>query len=243
MTDFAASMLAFWITLFVSAEYGIGVAVAFSIVYSLVHTAFARVVISSNGRASPPVPVTMPYVVPNDVKLFSFTEAILFPNANRVKSEIFETIQTYHRSAAKSAQEQKEERNWSVSGERRIAKLRKQVGMQDNSLPPIRVVVLDFTAVTYVDVTAVYMLRDFKTQLRRFAGPNVELRFVGMNGNVRTTFRRARWELLDWPTIGDVELREQDLVFLTVAAALENLQGRRIEFSEKEEFVEEVEEV
>ncbi|KAK7951349.1 sulfate permease [Apiospora aurea] len=43
--DFVASMLSFWVTVFVSAEIGIGVAVAWSVIYTLLRSAFVKLMV------------------------------------------------------------------------------------------------------------------------------------------------------------------------------------------------------
>lgn len=226
--DFAASMIAFWVTLFVSAEYGIGAAVAFSIACSLVHSAFARVSVTPHGISR--IEATRSarsYDVPRNTEVFFFTEAITFPNANRVRNSIMDTIQTFHCPCKMTNHMNIEDQTWSVSGERRIIRLRKRAGIRPSqNLPPVNLVVLDFTAVTYTDVSGVYTLRDFEKQLKRFAGDmTVQLRFVGMNERVRATFRRAGWEVVDFPVLGEAQFAEgATLLFSSVSAALSDVE-------------------
>lgn len=222
--DFAASMIAFWTTLFLSAEYGIGAAVAFSIACSLVYSAFARVSVTAHGISHIEASRSArSYDVPRNTKVFFFTEAITFPNANRVSRSMMDTIRTYHCPCKTASYKGLEDRNWSVSGERRIMRLRKKAGMRPSqNLPPVNLVVLDFTAVTYTDVSGVYTLREFDKQLKKFAGEHtVQLRFVGMNERVRKTFRRAAWEVVDWPILGEAQTPVgATLMYASVSAAL-----------------------
>ncbi|KAH7039760.1 sulfate permease [Microdochium trichocladiopsis] len=51
LADFIASMVAFWVTIFVSAEIGIGAAGGFSIVWSLVRAAFAKPDVNTGGTS------------------------------------------------------------------------------------------------------------------------------------------------------------------------------------------------
>ena len=56
-------------------------------------------------------------------------------------------------------------------------------------------------------------------------------------------FRRAGWLLTDWPSVGEEVREEADLVFVTVAAALEDLQLRSMGYYSKEGYLEEIDEV
>ncbi|KAK8049647.1 sulfate permease [Apiospora phragmitis] len=48
--DFVASMLSFWMAIFVSAEIGIGVAVAWSVIYTLLRSAFVKPLVQFDGN-------------------------------------------------------------------------------------------------------------------------------------------------------------------------------------------------
>ncbi|KAK3716048.1 hypothetical protein LTR37_006778 [Vermiconidia calcicola] len=209
--DFAAAMMAFWLTLFVSSEIGIGTAVAWSIVTCLLRQAFTRITqvgsdSSSDLQRSIDDARGMPASIPDDTRIFKIQESIFFPNAQRTMKQVLDTIQTYHAPTYSNANGLEADRNWSVVGEKRIKKLRKAVGIQDASdLPPIRVVVLDFGRVNHFDVTGNAKLREFVAELRKYAGDRVEVRVVGLKNNVRARLERARpgWKLIDTDSITD----------------------------------------
>lgn len=234
--DFIASMLCFWVTLFVSAEIGIGVAVAFSIAYTLLRTAFVRVEpLSINHQQPIGLAVSgyddnsslsaLPWV-PTDTQVFRFTQSIIFPNAYRVKGSIWDTVQVLSPSTDGGQRGSSDERNWSVAGERRMRKLRANTGIT-TPLHDTRIIVLDCSRVAYIDMTGIIALKDLKADLKKHAGEVAEIRFVAMNESVRRKFERAGWTLVDkdavleagevWPLVRD---READVVYDGVRQAV-----------------------
>ncbi|KAF2754725.1 sulfate permease-like protein [Pseudovirgaria hyperparasitica] len=223
LADFIASMLAFWVTLFVNTEYGIASAVCFSIVYTLLRNAFASVKHQSPSKLimtrSPPAGPEDITVEP-DTRIFRFSQAILFPNAYRIKDITLDTVQTYNAGDADVIRASLENRNWSVSGERKIRKLRAKAAVSADP-PPIRLVVLDMAAVSYVDTTGVLALGEFKAELRKYGGKDVRVRFANMGASLRRKFERARWRLVDVRDVLVVGVPEgADVVFDSVADAL-----------------------
>lgn len=246
-TDFIAAMCAFWVTLFVASEYGIGAAVAWCIVCSLLRQAFTKVTqIGSDSGSELQRSIDdakgMPVSLPTDTRVFRMNDNIFFPNAQRTKQQIMDAIQTHHAPAYSSANGAEADRNWSVVGEKRLKKLRKDAGVQDEGdLPPIRVIVIDFTKVNHMDSTANGKMRDFMNEVRKYAGDRVEVRFVGLRQNVRERFERARpgWRLYDGDHSGDSssdkekdtrkEKIEEVRVFRTVADAVAAIRYDEVE--------------
>jgi solute carrier family 26 (sodium-independent sulfate anion transporter), member 11 len=207
LADFIAAMVAFWVSLFVSTEIGIAAAVGWNLVYVLLRQVFKHVAtIGADARselmASLDAARGMPVHVPADTRVFRFEESFFFPNIQRVKRNILESIQTYHAPEYNLRNGEEAERNWSVEGEKRIARLRKQAQISGSGLPYIRVVVLDFTKVNYFDTSAVIGLKNFFAELKQYAGDRVEVRFVALNSMTRDRFERAGWTLLE----GDVSI-------------------------------------
>ncbi|KIW33123.1 uncharacterized protein PV07_04614 [Cladophialophora immunda] len=204
-TDFVAAMLAFWLTLFKSSEIGIGTGVGWSIAVSLIRQAFKRVPNVNSTSSSPLVRSIdaardVPQNVPADAEIFVFAESIFFPNAQRFKSTILDTIKTHHSPSFLSPENEEAERTWSVVGEKRVAKLRKAAGAGSTSvLPPLRLLVLDFTKVNHFDTTASLKLRELFNEARKYAGDSLEVRFVALNATVRARLERAEpgWILID----------------------------------------------
>ncbi|KAH7148250.1 sulfate transporter 4.1 [Dactylonectria macrodidyma] len=205
LADFISSMLAFWITLFVSSEVGIGVAVGFNIIYVLLRQAFTR--LSSTGGGVQSVSElahalnesrSIPQNLPEDTRIFRFNESLFFPNAFSNTTAALDDIQTYHSPVYNGSHGPETERNWSVVGEKRVARLRKLAKIHDPSaLPAIGLVVLDFGRVNHIDSTAMTHLKSLAAGIKKYGGKEVEIRFVGMSSYVRERFERAEWHLID----------------------------------------------
>jgi len=228
--DFVGSQIAFWVTLFVSAESGIEFAVLFSVAYILVRAAFAKVVnVSMDKREAFTMDLSSAAAgtqCPSDVEVFAFQEAILFPNAERVKGAVVDMVMTLHSEAPalqrqRAEREQSGDRLWSVVAEQRVRKLRKDAGVQGEPVP-LRALVLDLGHVTRIDVTGIKAMKDLKRILAGYAGKEAEMRIVGLNDGVRTRFERAGWKLVDSDTIGDDLPVEEgvDVVYRSVQAAV-----------------------
>jgi sodium-independent sulfate anion transporter 11 len=200
--DFTASMLAFWVTLFVNTETGIGVAVGFQLLCHILYTTFTRV--HRVTRLTPSTryssSIDSKTHIPPDMQSFKPHHSMVFFNAFAVKSQCMDTIQIFNSGVPISPAEQKKNRNWSVAGDRRANALRRRAGDPDD-LHRIRVVVIDLGMVSYIDGTAIVALKDLQLDLERFAGTDVEVRFVGMHRGVRERFARYGWEVFD---VGDV---------------------------------------
>lgn len=202
LADFVASMICFWVTLFLSAETGIGFAVLFAIGYTLVRSAFGGVKVVSGKKTSSQEYCTVMPEIPSDMEVFKFEEALLFHNAYRAKDKILDTLMVHHSGAAvlgmnKQQQVENGERSWSVAADKRIAKMRKEAAMNGEDLPLIRVVVLDFENVRHIDTTGLKAVKDLKTEFTRFAGEGAEMRFVNLNLDVEWRFKRNNWKLFD----------------------------------------------
>ncbi|KAJ4240442.1 hypothetical protein NW757_012407 [Fusarium falciforme] len=230
LADFISSMLALWVTLFVSSEVGIGCAVGFNIVYVLLRQVFTR--LSSTGsdvesRAGNSQRLDGAHSdslhIPEDMRVFTFNESLFFPNAFRNTSKILDDIQTFHAPVYNGSHGLETERNWSVVGEKRVARLRKQAGIDSvSSLPETRVVILDFTRVNMIDTTAVTHLRNMVAALKTYAGEVLEIRFAGMSSQCRERFERANWHIIkvgsDEENDGDVS--ESTYLYWDTAAAI-----------------------
>lgn len=207
LADFIASMIALWVCLFESTEVGIASAVAFNIVYILLRQVFTRVshagcdssldlqhqLVDSSSNA----PSAAAGVVPEGVRVFRFNESFFFANAYRIATAMNDAIQTYHAPHYSSTNGSEAERNWSVAGEKRIAKLRRLANITDPAaLPAIRVVILDFGKCNHIDSTAVVQLRKFLSELAKYGGSGVQCRFVGMTNYVRERFERSGFLLV-----------------------------------------------
>ncbi|PNS15259.1 Sulfate permease 2 [Sphaceloma murrayae] len=202
LVDFIAAMLAFWISLFVATEYGIAAGVGWGIVYFLLRQAFARTAIIGSDSTSELARSLdnvrgMPASIPSDTRVFRFGESVFFPNATRIKNILVDAVQTYHAPAHSSSHGSEADRLWSVVGEKRVKKLRKRAGIDPNSLSPLRVLVFDFTKVTFTDATAMHVFKEVLAEVRKYAGSDCEVRFAGVYDGVRNRFERAGWDVRD----------------------------------------------
>lgn len=200
LADFISSMIAFWVTLFATTYYGLGTSIAFNIAYILLRQVFARVSMigSTDSRselaASLDAGRGIPSTIPSDTRIFRFNESFFFPNAYGIRTAILDAVQTFHAPAYSTLYGAEAERNWSVIREKRLARLRKKAHVVDPStLPPVRLVVLDFVKVNHIDATAVMHLRTLFSEVKKYAGEGVEIRFVGMTDYVRQRFERDGW--------------------------------------------------
>ena len=207
LADFISSMIAFWVSLFVSTEIGIGSAVGFNIVYLILRQVFARVKAAGSGDAQSELAASIEESrrggppstgIPADTHVFRLGESVFFANAYAIRTAVLDVVQTHHAPSHRSAHGSEAERNWSVVGEQRVARLRRRANIGDfASLPPIALVILDFGRANHIDSTAVTHLRNMVSELRKYAGgPDaIELRFVGMSKYVRARFIRMGWPI------------------------------------------------
>ncbi|KAF9875228.1 sulfate permease [Colletotrichum karsti] len=228
--DFVASMLSFWVTLFVSTEMGIAFAVVFSIGYTLVRSAFPKVktfsATSGQNGMIPQAKVAAPSpsgdnLVPEDAMLVSFTDSIFFPNAGRVKRSVIEAVKVQFepQTAMNQSQAKSADRSWSVASAKRIELLRKR----NNVVPSnkqMTVMVWDMTHVPFVDVTGVQTLAELKDEVKQYVGKQLVLRLVGMNNKARRRFARAGWKVIEDREVDDGMSGDEDVMYERLDAAL-----------------------
>jgi sodium-independent sulfate anion transporter 11 len=193
LVDFISAMLAFWLTLFVSSEVGIGAAVGFGIAYHLVFNAFHRVR-RITSVAPFPSSQTSERPIPLDTQVFAVEQSMLFYNAYRIKSQCLDTVQTYNSGDVQTLETAAKERGWSVAGEKRASRLRTKAEILDEPVQ-IRNVVLDVSKMHNIDTTGLVALQDLKEDVERFGGKGTRLFFVGVNERVRERFGRFGWVL------------------------------------------------
>ncbi|KAE9574447.1 putative sulfate permease [Colletotrichum fructicola] len=238
--DFVASMISFWVTIFVSAEIGIGVAVAWSVAWTMLRSTFVKPVIHSSSNeitTSIPQPITRITAsgprrgsapatgtqtentgisIPGDTIVVDFNDAVFFPNAERAKNTTLTAIKLVYPRVESSLSQDDRDRHWSVAAEKRLERLRaqKQVRLKET---PLAVVVWDFTMVPFIDTSGILTLKELKDEIRVHSGKSVQIRMVGMSDKVRNRFWRAKWNLVDLE-----EWREEDadLVYPSMESAI-----------------------
>ncbi|KAF5660558.1 putative sulfate permease [Fusarium heterosporum] len=222
LADFVASMLALWVTLFKSSEVGIGCAVGFNIVYILLRQVFTRLSstgadVESNIRSSwtPGSYGPSAITISEDTRIFTFNESLIFPNAFHNTSKVLDEVQTFHAPFYNGSHGPETERNWSVVGEKKVARLRKKANISDPSaLPGIGLVVLDFSRVNMLDTTAVTYLKNLVANLKGYGGNGIEVRFANMNAVCRERVRRAGWGIIEVNSEEEFDGDSDDAVYL-----------------------------
>jgi sodium-independent sulfate anion transporter 11 len=192
LVDFISAMLAFWLTLFVSSEVGIGAAVGFGIAYHLVFAAFHRV---RRITSMSPQPSSLERPIPLDTQVFAIEQSMLFYNAYRIKSQCLDAIQTYNSGDVQTLEIAAKERNWSVAGEKRATRLRTKAEILDEPVQ-VRTVVLDVGKMHNIDTTGLVALKDLREDIERFGGKGTRMCFVGVNERVQERFARFGWGLV-----------------------------------------------
>jgi sodium-independent sulfate anion transporter 11 len=192
LVDFISAMLAFWLTLFVSSEVGIGAAVGFGIAYHLVFAAFHRV---RRITSMSPQPSSLERPIPLDTQVFAVEQSMLFYNAYRIKSQCLDAIQTYNSGDVQTLETAAKERNWSVAGEKRATRLRTKAEILDEPVQ-VRTVVLDVSKMHNIDTTGLVALKDLREDIERFGGKGTRMCFVGVNERVQERFARFGWGLV-----------------------------------------------
>ena len=236
LADFIASQVAFWVTIFVSAEIGIGAAAGWSVAWSLIRSAFVKPDVRTNedsttlqrsttidGKGTENVGTS----IPDNVAVVHFTDSVFFPNANRAKVTALENISLVY----PSVQQQKQtatpasKRSWSVASQRRLERLRTQhlIVVKATAL---EAVVWDFSSVPWIDVTGIIALGELKDDIRRQLGNTVSIRVVGMTPKVRAKFYRAGWPLSH---VDGARLENADIVFDSIEQAVWHRDGTSLE--------------
>lgn len=253
LADFISSMLAFWLSLFYSTEFGIFIPIGFNIVYLVLRQTFASVTASpaparselasslDAARGLPPSSSAADAML-QDVHVFRFNETLYFPNSYRLSQRVLDSVQTHHAPAYDGSHGAEKERNWSVVAEKRIERLRKAAGVTDpTALPPIGLVVLDFGRVNHIDTTAVSHLRTLVAEVKRYGGKGVEFRFVDMTPYVRARFERAGWPIIDGSDfLLDSEEEEAKVTRLYSSVAEAVMAPRRRDSYYEHEYLEKV---
>ncbi|CBX94134.1 hypothetical protein IAQ61_004005 [Plenodomus lingam] len=197
LVDFTTAMLAFWLTLFVSSEVGIGTAVGFNILYHLLFMAFHRVrrITCLSILPTTRLPAGS-HAIPPDTQVLRIHQSMLFYNAYRIKNQCLEHIQTFHSGDAATLEAAHASRNWSMAGHTRARRLRAKAGVLDEPVQ-IRTVVLDFAGVWNIDTTGLVAMADLLADVEAFGGRGVRVLFVGLGARVRERFSRGGWTVYD----------------------------------------------
>ncbi|KAI0478219.1 sulfate permease [Xylaria cf. heliscus] len=238
IADYIAFNVAFFVTIFVGSEYGIGSAAGWAVVWTLLRSAFVKPRVSSNsntgGRLNTSRSVArvagaetenVGITIPEDTVVVSFQDSVFYPNAQRTKTQVLESIQLVYPSVQNPNYRADTERSWSVAGERRLERLRKERNIVLKDMP-LSIVVWDFTMVPFIDVTGITALAELKDDIHRQLGNIVEIRIVNLAPGVIRRFERAKWQLAE---IDGPQTEGADIIYPSLERAVwddrESLKG------------------
>lgn len=213
LADFVASMLCFWITIFISAETGIETGAGFCVAWTMLRYAFSRPTIRASTEESLPSPhlhssnhsvnsvhgSRTEYTgldIPSDCVLITFNDSMFYPNAGRGKTASLEAIQLVYEKLSSLVHVDARNRSWSVGLDNKVKRLRKERNIVPRDTH-LAVVVFDFTKVSFIDVTAILALNELKTDIRLYSGAEVQFRIFGLTKSVNERFLRANWKMTD----------------------------------------------
>jgi sodium-independent sulfate anion transporter 11 len=109
--------------------------------------------------------------------IYRFSEGFNYPNANHYLDELTDTIFAKTRRTNQSTYDRLGDRPWNDPGPRRG----KDIEVQDNR-PTLKAIILDFSSVNNVDLTAIQNLIDVRNQLDKYAAPDtVDWHFCNIN--------------------------------------------------------------
>jgi len=210
--DFVASMLCFWITIFVSAETGIETGAGFCVAWTMLRYAFAKPTVRANtvetltstnvtstGSVNSAHGSRTEFAgldIPSDCVLISFNDSMFYPNSGRAKTTSLEGIQLVYEKLSSLHHVDPRNRSWSVGLENKVKRLRKERNIVPRDAH-LAIVVLDFTKVSFIDVTAILALGELEQDVRLYSGKEVQFRFFGLSKSVHERFMRANWKLTD----------------------------------------------
>ncbi|KAI0861849.1 sulfate permease [Xylaria cubensis] len=227
IADYIAFNVAFFVTIFVGSEYGIASAAGWAVVWTLLRSAFVKPQVSTNdggrmnisqsvARVTNSETENVGITIPEDTVVVSFQDSVFYPNAQRTKTQILESIQLVYPSIQSPNYRADTERSWSVAGELRLERLRRERNIVMKDMP-LSVVVWDFTMVPFIDVTGITALAMLKDDIRRQLGNIVEIRMVNLNPGVLKRFERAKWELAD---IDGIQHEGADMIYPSLQRAV-----------------------
>ncbi|KAH8659807.1 sulfate transporter family-domain-containing protein [Xylariales sp. PMI_506] len=211
--DFGVLLMTFDVTMLMSTEDGVAVGFGITLLYTLLRAMFSY----------PDNIQTIPYTGPSTrdrgqqdavgqimpgMHIIRLERDIVFLNSERTSRCTVRSVM-----AALSGElsiTDPDDRAWNDYRAAWVRTLR-----QDTPNPPrwLRVLVLDFSATSFIDASGMQAMEDIKTELQSYGGSLVEFRFVGMNPSVTKRFQRAGWNLAS-PYDADETMREDSPIWM-----------------------------
>lgn len=125
--------------------------------------------------SNPAIALSQPYP---GIFIYRFSEGFVYPNANHTLEYMVECIFKQTRRTNLASYPRPGDRPWNDPGPSKRALKKAAAGGLDitggkEDMPTVKAVILDFSAVNFLDITAVQALIDVRNQLDRYAAPDV----------------------------------------------------------------------
>jgi len=114
---------------------------------------------------------------PPGIIIYRFEESFTYPNSSKINNVIVDHAKELTRRGADQSLIKLSDRPWNDPGPKRGEE---DKAAHDAKKPLLRAVVLDFSAVSQVDTTAVQNLVDVRNELERWADAPIEFHFAGI---------------------------------------------------------------
>jgi sodium-independent sulfate anion transporter 11 len=121
--------------------------------------------ISHDDGSNPDIEIKAPYP---GVFIYRFSEGFNYPNANHYLDHLTNHIFANTRRTNPNSYGRPGDRPWNDPGPRRG-----QAAVDHSDRPTLKAIILDFSSVNNVDITAVQQLIDVRNQLNRYTSPEV----------------------------------------------------------------------
>ncbi|GAP85966.1 putative sulfate permease [Rosellinia necatrix] len=119
--------------------------------------------INHQDGSNPGIELTSPYP---GIFIYRFSELLNYPSASHTMEYLVEYIFANTRPTILNAYKRPGDRPWNDPGPKSFEE-------QNNSLPTLKAIILDFSSVNNVDVTSTQMLIDVRNQLDRYVAPDI----------------------------------------------------------------------
>jgi sodium-independent sulfate anion transporter 11 len=151
--------------------------------------------------------------------IYRFSEGFNFPNANSQLDYLAHAIMAETKRTVETEYEKPGDRPWNDYTPRRAKR-----AMADDNRPTLKAVILDFSAVNNVDLTAVQTLIDVRNQLDKYAAPGlVQWHFACINS--RWTKRALAAGGFGYPTFGSDDGRPEKFKSIYSLAEMQGADG------------------
>ncbi|KAJ6550210.1 sulfate transporter N-terminal domain with GLY motif-domain-containing protein [Mycena capillaripes] len=191
-------LAAVFTTVFSSVENGIYVSISTSVALLLIHIAHPRgtflgkvtvhghpndvdstesrdvfVPFTRDGITNPHIKIDPP---PPGVIVYRFEESAIFPNAFHFNAELVSHVKKHMRRGKDMSNVPARERPWNDPGPSRRGAEADQV--TNDKLPDLHAIVIDLSAISHIDITAVQAIIDTRNEVERWADHRVEFHFA-----------------------------------------------------------------